>query len=1685
MPSTLDSIQEIYIKSSGNIKEGSAKVSHAINNAASIVNFNIALASDAVDNSLHDPDSMARSIKNDAKSRINRQVDDYFSLIEEKISEVTEKVGVQNPVVQALSSIADAVNSKNTKALSSLKSIMTQFYGFGGYALGSPYVDLSTPQQVWRMAVAKWEDVQTKSVVLFEDVKSQALFLYENSLDILSTTAIQIGEQQVQKITGLTVQQVLQMALKAWNLYKKYKLAIKQRQNEEENKEEPKTEEDKRIEKQKKIDQIKNQNQEEKKKKGAKEKKKKGIKSVKTSSYSIDVNLDALKAELISELLKLSDPLYNALLTFICIDEIKESIRAFKNISLNIDLKNLSQSMQALANIIMLIRQLGVSESYPSDFLKNININTFFNVFNNLTSEASLRRTLSLSSKTSFELDTAKFNEGVLVLKLYVDPSEVSASKKLQKLLENIDLWTENQIKYIMDNSKSLFSKWSKDKNSINSQEILTKNKTNELSIRVNIQCFDPLPAENIEGVNSQGLKDLQQKADSIENFDLKSQNLVDVKSINLNEKPSQILNKAAKQGKENIESAEKSIENDLHNVNLVKSVEDASAKAQDEADVQQLKDHASERVDNILNDLNSLTVENSEKSYIDPNKKTKLQAPFLTSVFGLLVNLEPVLSSLAVLVSNYVNNKRAALEISNTNIDAIKKELLDDLKENNHDVIKIDASLYNVYFIRTPKVKALMEEVLAQNFENKNEDSQKYKNIIESSIYKNKKTKLLNLDESSYFKFLLDEEGLDSSDIEEGFFTLLILEVDENNPEDLNGSSDGLSNIIWIKSENSYYIDNSVFSSNASEILENFFKRENHSGESIKEEENINDFSDLYVYTDEMEGEQVLSLNDVNLCPTEDVESTGLSESDVINNIKEVIDSQSNINIIVEIGRPTAEKPDFGKSFEFNKNLSSLNGESIIGSFVDSKGQTKNIKSIFTSGQIQKTKDNEFIHLYPQKALNRHVIIKNCGPLDPQSLIDNDKIDDLVEKFSSISILESFIIDNLNYSILPNILLRRKELKDGYVDGFGNFIYYAMEGYTGSEIYAKWKQHVDNTIENYHEYEGIKFSKKNVKKKGKELCKKQVEQIKKTKGQSSKLQKIVQDKLDKRENFLYGKHLISKEKNGIIDLYENYKDNPSALISGGVLSSDMEACKYTQTLDNKNQELGLADCYGLGVDYYVNLLEELNTLSGNSYVLEYYDILNNIIQKHNSFENIDESTIKNIIISEAKNLDFVNLSYKELINKLDDSFKDSDVNFNDVFEWIRKNVFNSTDEEEQNENAVQIQRVVNLYVYYRRMDKDFQIEKKVINGDGSFKDLSILDLIKEDKNILESFWSKVLSEFKTTLRLSKIIDELKSLGADDSTASWPEPVQLNLDGEVYQLYTFTEPTENIEDDEPEADEDPSAISTELPKNIDEFKPVMNFDINDLARPKMKNINSIYTLKYWKKYFSLATLLSLPTTAVGLVVFHTPIQLPAVFIPFTVIYQKQFNILIVIGLSIRGVFIDPIILRINTSSDFSSVLTPLVSAADSVYRTLSTKINLVELNIVTLAKIYKEQLQRENNNLNKEVEKLKVLRDELKSINPPTFKDVENEFKGYFSPVNQCIRRTTDLVNRTKMEFNQIVDDASTAINNLKDEFAVKESKEKEKELKSIIENVDSEVSSSLDGFSVLDSTSNNPSTNN
>ena len=186
---------------------------------------------------------------------------------------------------------------------------------------------------------------------------------------------------------------------------------------------------------------------------------------------------------------------------------------------------------------------------------------------------------------------------------------------------------------------------------------------------------------------------------------------------------------------------------------------------------------------------------------------------------------------------------------------------------------------------------------------------------------------------------------------------------------------------------------------------------------------------------------------------------------------------------------------------------------------------------------------------------------------------------------------------------------------------------------------------------------------------------------------------------------------------------------------------------------------------------------------------------------------------------------------------------------------------------------------------------------------------------------------------------------------------------------------------------------------------------------------------SILDFKYWQKYFALATLICLVPAfwncGLDIMPFIQLIPLPCIFIAITSVYIPFFNLLIVFGIAIRGMYPWPIILYLNTSDQPASILTPLISILNNLRRVLSQQIdNISNLPIQMIVDSYINKMQKENNNLKKENKRLDAYSNVLKNMQLPKVESIKKHFAQVVNPnidTRQKITRLEQLVKKQRL----------------------------------------------------------------
>lgn len=232
---------------------------------------------------------------------------------------------------------------------------------------------------------------------------------------------------------------------------------------------------------------------------------------------------------------------------------------------------------------------------------------------------------------------------------------------------------------------------------------------------------------------------------------------------------------------------------------------------------------------------------------------------------------------------------------------------------------------------------------------------------------------------------------------------------------------------------------------------------------------------SALTVNNDEIEGQQVIELNNLNLCAVDqdfsytdgdddNIEDEMKKYIDIANDddIKKILESdpedlpdviqdiKTGIRTIIEFADATLKDPNPVNYKITVKPGQVINNETIIG-YVEQEGKLKEIKSIFEQATVMSVNDDkDFFQLYPSSC-NRHIVLTDCV-VGSDTAIDVSALEDLNTEFKSEGYLFQLITNNLAQSLLPYILSHRirgvytRKKNIAPISGLFNYSKYSLE---------------------------------------------------------------------------------------------------------------------------------------------------------------------------------------------------------------------------------------------------------------------------------------------------------------------------------------------------------------------------------------------------------------------------------------------------------------------------------------------------------------------------------------------------------------------------------------------------------------------------------------------------------------
>lgn len=842
----------------------------------------------------------------------------------------------------------------------------------------------------------------------------------------------------------------------------------------------------------------------------------------------------------------------------------------------------------------------------------------------------------------------------------------------------------------------------------------------------------------------------------------------------------------------------------------------------------------------------------------------------------------------------------------------------------------------------------------------------------------------------------------------------------------------------------------------------------------------------DITIVTNDNEGQEVVDIASINLCDPDNIHNFSMPyphRPNTIESINEIVSKENilramddtrgissmiqNINLnekSLKILKEILPDNDFN-NIQFNKTLKEypienyiviefgddytlgdkveyelyikpgdiINDKTIIGK-VNQGGKELPIRSIFSHAEVMATENGDFFRLYPS-ATDRHIVLTNVtygGGVD----FDPDDILKYTERFTINMYLYDLIFNNLVYSTLPEILSHRESESEHYIS------LPLIGRIPHSDLFLCRHKNGQKVFEDYiaeYEYGDDDYKKHNCLKKFlsifQELCDPEV--IKATQGLSEKMNILAKNIQNQREITL----------DWIITYYR--------------LAAVQDVCQYDGNFnDCRNLAAGLNA--NLAIDrksfsntkignttysnYYLYILSRLHLHDKNDeWGWKYYYILSEIIHNRMAIEKYSIS----YLISEFNQLFWYNLNLfvdnpyalVESQFNLKEGYTIDDVN-QWFTEYIAKRMSTNIDvfikNKEYTINSA-AQQLANIFWFIKHFDGEDN--KSMALNSYAWDPMA---LIEKERQILAKFWNEAIYAYKHSESVEIIIEDLTNYAQSlNQYAEWPAPFNLPVEGITYQLYEFQNPfitpsgeeSPDIftDDDLNPSDKIPTdfPIPTNVPDHYAAMKSPNDPDLNEIT---------VKDYAYWVKYFSLATIISIIFLADGLDIPTpgglVPIPLPAIYICLGVIYIKIFDLVLVIGLCIRGIYFSPVLLGVNLSSKYLSILVPLVAILKQVREMFYSLIEQIECTVPNLLQILINKLEAENVEYRKKNKEYEVYQEQLKAQRLENKGNLKLSMRQYLdstADLRQIYTRVDDLKKAGSSTYNNSISKLKTS----------------------------------------------------
>ena len=668
---------------------------------------------------------------------------------------------------------------------------------------------------------------------------------------------------------------------------------------------------------------------------------------------------------------------------------------------------------------------------------------------------------------------------------------------------------------------------------------------------------------------------------------------------------------------------------------------------------------------------------------------------------------------------------------------------------------------------------------------------------------------------------------------------------------------------------------------------------------------------------------------------------------------VNEIIndDSVGPTRAIVEFAQPCI-RDEKGVDFKFLVKPGEQINENTIIAQATIDGKNKFVRSIFGKGQVVATDDGtDFKRLYKGYGANRHIIIDNYVISGGAPEIDTESIEKIQDIYKQEACLHDLIINNLCESVLPRILLKR----------YDNLIPFMPLRDNGREIFTDYMDYVNDIRERYQ---------RDMRRMATE------DAVKETNGNVKKMDALAWRIINRRKQFV----------DELVYAYSEYKKT----LPPCEYDSQYSDCQYlacVHSISQGQQDTTLKFGNESYFNYYMVLLAQLNSDMSNEYTDKYRTILEDIIRKRMIVESYKLDTITKEFNELYRKI--VSGRYWNWFDRLDKAMNETgeEVEYSDVSAWIGQTLSNRQDEYTQ----MQIRMLSNMYMFARsyREQTNKMREQQGKSFDNYIKEVSktkIFDLVKEENEKLEEFWSEVLAKY-LGMSVQDCIDKTTEfIDKANAYAAWPSSTQIKYNDEYYDLYLFQNRNTGRKKMEPDGDVDYGIDpKDDIPEVPDPFQPpeITPDDVNMTGPDNIQEGEiSIKDFDYWKKYFALATIISLPFLNCGLDIppYIMMIPLPCIFIALACTYIQPLDLVLVVGLSIRGMYIWPVFLYVNCSQMPLSIMTPLIAQVKSIKSKISAKINgIAELSIESIADGFIQMVENDSRELRRQNKQLETL----------------------------------------------------------------------------------------------------------